>query len=111
MLIFEEPTASDHGRLMLNNMVGAIRETLGNRQVMRLTFASPIDDLCVVGCRTRRIADAVFEIDFAHRQCAPNQLLMQVAQQHTVVDMSLIEPDIEEISRNLYLKNKQPDAL
>lgn len=96
----------DHGRLMLNDTVEAIRETLGNRQVMRLTFASPIDDLCVEGCRTRHIADAVFEIDFDHRQCAPNQLLMQVAQQHTVVDMSLIEPDIEEIIRNLYLKNK-----
>lgn len=101
--ICQELIMIDHGKIMVNDTVEAIKKQLGNQATIRFVFDSPLKGLDVQGCKVRMQMENIWEIDFDHNVITPNEILMQVAAQHIVVDMSIREPDIEEIIRELYL--------
>ena len=93
----------DHGRLLIDDTVNAVKARYGSTLALEVMFVAPVSTLILPdGCCCQQVAANKWRIEFDHRQFTANDILNSITPQYPVNDMRVVAPDIEDIIRNLY---------
>lgn len=96
----------DHGRLVFDGALATLRQRFGEGRVLVVDFETPPADLALPGAEViRREANRVWLRVAANGAAGGGTIAALVAQlfrQHRVLDLSVQEPEIEEIVRRIY---------
>ncbi|UED85653.1 ABC transporter ATP-binding protein [Streptomyces profundus] len=99
----------DHGRLMYDGALGGLREIGQSERTLVVDLAREAPPVAVAGARVVRVEGARQWLAFpAGASAAP--LVSQVAAAYPLVDLSLREPDIEEVIARMYASGTAPEA-
>ena len=91
----------DHGRLIYDGTVEALRTAYGTTRVLVVDLRKDVE-LSVEGARVVRVDGHRRWLEFARDQVSAAELIARVMAAHDVVDLTLEEPDIEDIVRRIY---------
>jgi ABC-2 type transport system ATP-binding protein len=92
----------DHGRVMLDTSVAALRATIGGAHTLVVDFIDDPRAIDVPGAQVVSRDDRRWVLAFDRRLTTANDLIARVSAAGTVADISLKEPDIEDIVRDIY---------
>ena len=92
----------DHGRLIEDGTVAGITERYGTARTLVVDLVSPQPALQVDGAVVTRVDGPRQWLRFERDQATAAQLLARVTAQAEVRDLSVEEPDIESIVREIY---------
>ncbi len=90
----------DHGRVMYDGGVTELAERFGGERTMIVDLEESAPALTVPGVRVERVEGPRQWLRF--REMSAASVLASVAEQARIVDLSITEPDIEEVVRRLY---------
>jgi ABC-2 type transport system ATP-binding protein len=92
----------DHGRVLYDAATAALAERFGGERVMVVDLERPLPPLSVRGARVERVDGARQWLRFARRDVTAADVVAAIASQAALVDLSIQEPDIEEVVRRIY---------
>jgi ABC-2 type transport system ATP-binding protein len=92
----------DHGRVIYDGGVAAIRDHVGGERTLIVDLQTPIPPLVIAGTMVDRTDGNRQWLRFP-RNVSAAQIIAQVAEQAPLVDLALEEPAIEDIVRRIYL--------
>jgi ABC-2 type transport system ATP-binding protein len=102
----------DHGRLVYDGTVGALHDAYGTT---RMLVVDLVDPAAVVapglgwdGAEVVRAEGPRRWIRFARERVSAAALIARVLADHEVTDLSIVEPDIEDIIRRIYRGETRP---
>jgi len=97
----------DHGRLIYDGTVDRLRDAYGTTRVLVVDL---VDDVRVEleGAATVRAEGHRRWLQFARDELSAAELIARVLDRHEVVDLTLVEPDIEDIVRRIYRGEAAP---
>ncbi len=101
----------DHGRLAYDGTIAGLVSRVGAERVMTIDLADPVDSLDeVAGTRTVAVESGGqrHRLGFTPEQTTAAMILEAVSQRAQVRDLTIEEPDIEDVVRRLY---NSPTAL
>lgn len=91
----------DHGRLMFDGPLGTLRQRFGEGRVLVVDFETPPSELALPDAQViRREANRVWLRVAANGGVA--NIVPRLFRDHRVLDLSVQEPEIEEIVRRIY---------
>ncbi|MDN5893220.1 MAG: ATP-binding cassette domain-containing protein [Nocardioides sp.] len=99
----------DHGRLAFDGTIGGLSRTVGAQRVLVVDLAEPTPDLVDVpgtthlGSESRGLQQ---RFAFDAEQLTAAQALAAVSQRAEVRDLSIEEPDIEDVVRRVYASSR-----
>ncbi len=99
----------DHGRLIYDGTVDRLRDVYGTTRVLVVDL---VDDVRVEveGAATVRAEGRRRWLQFARDELSAAELIARVLDRHEVVDLTLVEPDIEDIVRRIYRGETAPTS-
>jgi len=99
----------DHGRLIYDGTVDRLRDAYGTTRVLVIDL---VDDVRVEveGAATVRAEGRRRWLQFARDELSAAELIARVLDRHEVVDLTLVEPDIEDIVRRIYRGETAPTS-
>jgi ABC-2 type transport system ATP-binding protein len=99
----------DHGRLIYD---GTVERLLGLYGTTRVLVVDLVDDVevRVEGAATTRAEGRRRWLQFARDELSAAELIARVLARHEVVDLTLEEPDIEDVVRRIYRGEAAPGA-
>lgn len=100
----------DHGRLIEDGTVGGITERYGTERTLVVDLAEPGPMLRVDGAEVVRIEGPRQWLQFRRDDVTASELLTRVTATVEVRDLSVEEPDIESIVREIYGRPPQPPS-
>jgi ABC-2 type transport system ATP-binding protein len=92
----------DHGRLMLDTSVASLRQTLGGAHTLVVSFEKGPERIDIPGVEVASREAQRWVLRFDRQLIAATDLISLVSALGAVSDISLREPDIEDIVRNIY---------
>jgi ABC-2 type transport system ATP-binding protein len=92
----------DHGRLIEDGTVGGITERYGTERTLVVDLAEPGPALRVEGAEVVRVEGPRQWLRFSRHDVTASELLTRVTATVEVRDLSVEEPDIESIVREIY---------
>jgi ABC-2 type transport system ATP-binding protein len=92
----------DHGRLVLDMAVSAIRSSIGGAHTLVVDFQEEPGAIDIPGVQIASREAQRWVLKFDHRRIPANELIARVSAAGQVNDISLREPDIEDIVRDIY---------
>jgi ABC-2 type transport system ATP-binding protein len=92
----------DHGRLMLDMSVASLRDTLGGAHTLVVSFEREPETVAIPGVEVASREAQRWVLRFDRRRISAADLIARVSALGAVSDISLREPDIEDIVRNIY---------
>jgi len=97
----------DHGRLIYDGTVDRLRDAYGTTRVLVVDL---VDDVSVEveGVTGVRAEGRRRWLQFARDELSAAELIARVLDRHEVVDLTLVEPDIEDIVRRIYRGEAAP---
>ena len=99
----------DKGQVIIDAPVGDVKSSFQGSSTISLVFEKTPEQLSVEGAENIQWLEAgkaVITYDSSRTSSAA--MLSQILAQHKIIDMSIKEPEIEDIIRNLYLQQEQP---
>jgi ABC-2 type transport system ATP-binding protein len=97
----------DHGRLIYDGTVEQLRTTYGTTRVLVVDLVED-DPLQVEGATVARAEGRRRWLEFARDELSAAELVGRVLAGHEVADLTLEEPDIEDIVRRIYRGESPP---
>jgi ABC-2 type transport system ATP-binding protein len=94
----------DHGRVIYDGGVSAVREAFGGERMLIVDLETALPPLAIEGTTVERIEGARQWLRFRRSEVSAARVVAEVAAQAPVVDLSIEEPEIEEIVRRIYLE-------
>jgi ABC-2 type transport system ATP-binding protein len=94
----------DHGTLIEDSTVAGITERYGTERTLVVDLAEPGPPLTVEGARVTRVDGPRQWFRFRRDEVSATELLGRVTAQAEVRDLSIEEPDIESIVREIYAR-------
>jgi ABC-2 type transport system ATP-binding protein len=91
----------DHGRVIYDGTVEQLRLRYGTTRVLVVDLRDDID-VAVDGTKLLRAEGHRRWLEFARDELSAAELIARVMAAHEVVDLTLEEPDIEDIVRRIY---------
>jgi ABC-2 type transport system ATP-binding protein len=106
----------DHGHVIYDGGVSAIRDHFGGERVLIVDLESVQPPLQIDGAEVERVEGTRQWLRFRRADVSAARVVAEVAERAPLVDLALEEPAIEEIVRRIYLEglpttvagNKQP---
>jgi ABC-2 type transport system ATP-binding protein len=102
----------DHGRLIYDGTVEALRDAYGTTRVLVVDLADPAAVLATGpgwdGAELVRAEGHRRWIRFARDRLSAAELVARILADHEVADLSIVEPDIEDIIRRIYRGEAAP---
>jgi ABC-2 type transport system ATP-binding protein len=92
----------DHGSLIYDGELEALRERYGGERTLVVDLAEPAEPLEVAGARVERVDGPRQWLRFRRDEITAAQLVANVAAKVSLVDLAVQEPEIEEIVRRIY---------
>jgi ABC-2 type transport system ATP-binding protein len=100
----------DHGHVIYDGGVSAIRDRFGGERSLVVDLESPRAPLQVEGALVERVEGARQWLRFRRAEVSAARVIAEVAAQAPIVDLSIEEPEIEEIVRRIYLEGLPASA-
>jgi ABC-2 type transport system ATP-binding protein len=97
----------DHGRLIYDGTVDRLRDAYGTTRVLVVDLVDDVD-VEVAGATAVRAEGRRRWLQFARDELSAAELIARVLARHEVVDLTLLEPDIEDIVRRIYRGEAAP---
>jgi len=94
----------DHGRVIYDGGVEEVREAFGGERMLIVDLETAAPPLAIEGTRVERVEGARQWLRFRRSEVSAARVVAEVAAQAPVVDLSIEEPEIEEIVRRIYLE-------
>ncbi len=94
----------DHGRVIEDGTVAGITERYGTERTLVVDLAQPGPPLQVAGADVTRVEGPRQWLRFQRDDVSASELLSRVTSQVDVRDLSMEEPDIESIVREIYAR-------
>ena len=96
----------DHGRIVFDGTIDQLHAAYGSTRMLLVDLADPADTLVPgpgwAGARVVRAEGHRRWIRFARDQVSAAELVASVLAEHQVLDLSIVEPDIEDVIRRIY---------
>jgi ABC-2 type transport system ATP-binding protein len=99
----------DHGRLIYDGPVEAIKEQYGTHRTLVVELAESVRDLHVDDAELESLANGVARLRFDRRAISADQLIRRVTERYRVNDVSIEEPELESIIRRIYVEGYDPE--
>lgn len=103
--ICERVLMIDKGKLTFDLPLTKLKETLGSRQTLIIHFEEKVTNLEMGFCSAVQTGENVWQLEFDHHMITAGQIMSEIMQKYRVSDISVRQPDMEEIIRNVYRKN------
>lgn len=103
--ICERVLMIDNGKLTFDLPLTKLKETLGSRQTLIIHFEEKVTNLEMGFCSAVQTGENVWQLEFDHHMITAGQIMSEIMQKYRVSDISVRQPDMEEIIRNVYRKN------
>ena len=103
--ICERVLMIDNGKLTFDLPLTKLKETLGSRQTLIIHFEEKVTNLEMGFCSAVQTGENVWQLEFDHHMITAGQIMYEIMQKYRVSDISVRQPDMEEIIRNVYRKN------
>ena len=98
----------DHGRLIYDGTVEALRTAYGTTRVLVVDLADDDEPVEVAGAVLARAEGRRRWLEFARDEVSAAELIARLLAGHEVADLTLEEPDIEDIVRRIYRGEAPP---
>ncbi len=97
----------DHGRLVFDGDLAALHAVGGARRTLVVDLSEPTDPITIPGAETVKVEGPRQWLAFpAEASAAP--LVAAVAAAHDIADLSILEPDIEDVITRIYTSTPPP---
>ncbi|GAA3982205.1 ATP-binding cassette domain-containing protein [Thermobifida alba] len=97
----------DHGRLVFDGGLDGLRATAPTPRVLVVDLAAPADPVEVAGARTVRVEGPRQWLELSAN---PAEVIAALSRSHAVADLTLREPDIEDVVARLYARGRGAEA-
>jgi ABC-2 type transport system ATP-binding protein len=102
----------DHGRIVFDGTIDQLHAAYGSTRMLVVDLADPAAALAAgpgwAGARLVRAEGHRRWIRFARDQVSAADLVAHILAEHQVLDLSIVEPDIEDVVRRLYRGDPDP---
>jgi ABC-2 type transport system ATP-binding protein len=103
----------DHGRIVFDGAIDQLHAAYGSTRMLLVDLADPVDTLGRggsgwAGAQVVRAEGHRRWIRFARDQVSAAELVARVLAEHQVLDLSIVEPDIEDVIRRIYRGDAPP---
>jgi ABC-2 type transport system ATP-binding protein len=102
----------DHGRIVFDGTIDQLHAAYGSTRMLLVDLADQEDTLVPgpgwAGARVVRAEGHRRWIRFARDQVSAAELVARVLAEHQVLDLSIVEPDIEDVIRRIYRGDAPP---
>jgi ABC-2 type transport system ATP-binding protein len=92
----------DHGRLLFDGTLEALRERFGGKRRLVVDFAEEYENVVVDGANLAGREGSRFTFEFDGRQITASELIGRLSQTLRIRDLEVREPDIETTIRRIY---------
>ena len=92
----------DHGRVIHDGTVEAIKSQFGEYRVVVVDLEEEAPPLVVPGCETVRVEGVRQWVRFRRSDVSAASVVASLASSARVVDLTVEEPDIEDVVRRIY---------
>jgi ABC-2 type transport system ATP-binding protein len=96
----------DRGRVIYDGGLEELKRRYGNERTLVIDLAEPHGPLAVAGTRVVGVEGARQWLRFSGDEVSAAQVVAEVAQQASLVDLALEEPQIEEVVRRIYIEGE-----
>jgi ABC-2 type transport system ATP-binding protein len=93
----------DHGRLLYDGSLEAIRARYSNQRVLMVEFEKEIPDFILDGAILKRSEGRKKWFSFNRFETPVSALISAISTQYPVVDLTVVDQEIEEVIRAIYL--------
>ena len=100
----------DDGRIVFDGPIDRLRDEYGTHRTLVVTLAENCDDLTFPHTELVEQEANVVHLRFDRRRISAEQLIRQVTERCTIVDVSIVEPELEDIIRRIYLEGYRTQA-
>jgi ABC-2 type transport system ATP-binding protein len=94
----------DHGKVIYDGGVTAVRDAFGGERLLIVDLETALPPLAIEGTTVERVEGARQWLRFRRCEISAAKVVADVAERAPVVDLSIEEPEIEEIVRRIYLE-------
>ena len=93
----------NHGEIVFDNSISTLRRLLGEKKIINVSTVHPLPDLNLPGITvTNRHSDYSLELELDLAVYELNKFIALVNKSSTIRDLSVDEPEIEEVIKVLY---------
>jgi ABC-2 type transport system ATP-binding protein len=100
----------DHGRIIYDGRVAGIKEQLAPHRTLVVDFNDPVGEISLAQAEVVAHGGRQVRFRFDRRQVSASKLITDLAAQYAVKDISVEEPEIEAIVRQIYLHESSLDT-
>jgi len=100
----------DDGRIVFDGPIDRLRDEYGTHRTLVVTLAENCDELTFPYTELVEQEANVVHLRFDRRKISAEQLIRQVTERCTIVDVSIVEPELEDIIRRIYLEGYRTQA-
>ncbi len=95
----------DHGRVLLDGSVTEFKREYGTQRTVVIDLGTVVEPLAVANASVVRTEGPRQWLEFDRRETTAADVISAVSHQHTLRDVSIEEPEIEELIRQLYTRS------
>jgi ABC-2 type transport system ATP-binding protein len=100
----------DNGQIIYDGAIAGMKERLAPYRVLVVDFPEQAPELTVDGAEVVERDGRRVKLRFDRRQTTASALIAALATQHSIRDISVEEPEIEEVVRGLYQRSAARQA-
>lgn len=101
----------DNGRIIYNGSIAGIKERFTPYRVLVVDFAEGVSEVKIAQAELIEREGQRARFRFNRQHVSASELITELAQQHRVRDISVEEPEIEEIVRKIYERSATDESL
>jgi len=95
----------DHGRLLYDGSIERIKSLYGSERILQVEFEQPVPDFSLDQAELKRSDGRKKWFSFNRLTTPVSTLIASVSAQYPVVDLTVEDPEIEDVIRSIYLDN------
>jgi len=101
----------DNGRIIYNGSIAGIKERFTPYRVLVVDFADGVPEVKIARAELMEREGQRARFRFNREHVSASELITELAQQHRVRDISVEEPEIEEVVRKIYERSATDESL
>ena len=101
----------DNGRIIYNGSIKGIKERFAPYRVLVVDFAEGVSEVKIARAELIEREGQRARFRFNREHVSASELITELAQQHRVRDISVEEPEIEEVVRKIYERSATDESL
>jgi len=94
----------DHGTIIYDGSVERLRNEYGTHRTLVVHLTEPQPDFAIEGVEIEQTEALTVRLRFDRRTITAEALIRRVTERYAITDVAIIEPEIEDIVRRIYLE-------